>query len=182
MPSFTKRAIIESFLHIAAKKPLDKITVRDIVDDCGVNRNTFYYYFQDIYAVLEEICRAAFSRVPEGEPLAETLLAFFDIFAEFSKSHPRVSRTLVISQGYEGLERYFSADLDRLISACFARVQSGERSGAFLRTATVFVRHAFFGAVLTWLREERSTDVQEVKCSLACILRAVEADVASGKG
>ena len=80
MPSFTKRAIVESFLHVAAKKPLDKITVRDIVDDCGVNRNTFYYYFQDVYAVLEEICHGVFDRLPDGEPLDTTLLAFFDLF------------------------------------------------------------------------------------------------------
>lgn len=180
MPSFTKKAIIESFLHIAAKKPLDKITVRDIVDDCGVNRNTFYYYFQDIYAVLEEICHSAFSRVPEGESLADTLLAFFDIFAEFAKAHPRVSRTLVISQGYEGLERYFATDLDQLIADCLARAARADAQRVS-KTVTVFVRHAFFGAVITWLREERTTDVQEIKQALAQILSAVETGILSGK-
>ena len=55
MASSTKQAIIASFLKLCAQKSPDKITVRDIVDDCDINRNTFYYYFQDIYAVLEEI-------------------------------------------------------------------------------------------------------------------------------
>ncbi|MBE6547104.1 MAG: TetR family transcriptional regulator [Ruminococcaceae bacterium] len=55
MASFTKKAIVESFLRLSARKSPDKITVRDIVDDCEINRNTFYYHFQDIYAVMEEI-------------------------------------------------------------------------------------------------------------------------------
>ena len=35
------------------KKPLSKITVSEIITDCGVNRKTFYYHFQDIYALLK---------------------------------------------------------------------------------------------------------------------------------
>ncbi|MEG0978846.1 MAG: TetR/AcrR family transcriptional regulator [Oscillospiraceae bacterium] len=55
MPHFTKDALIQSFIKLLNEEPLDKITVKDIVEDCGVNRNTFYYYFSDIYALLEEI-------------------------------------------------------------------------------------------------------------------------------
>ena len=41
MAQFTKQAIINSFLKLLEEMPLDKITVKDIVEDCGVNRNTF---------------------------------------------------------------------------------------------------------------------------------------------
>lgn len=43
------------FLHILKNKPLDRITVKDICEQCEINRNTFYYYFKDIYDVLEAI-------------------------------------------------------------------------------------------------------------------------------
>ena len=36
-------------------KPFSKITVTEIVNDCGVNRKTFYYHFEDIYALLRWI-------------------------------------------------------------------------------------------------------------------------------
>lgn len=55
MASSTKQAIVASYLKLCAKKSPERITVRDIVDDCEINRNTFYYYFQDIYAVVEEV-------------------------------------------------------------------------------------------------------------------------------
>ena len=55
MASFTKKAIRESFMRLLAERPVDKITVKDIVEDCGIARNTFYYHYRDIYEVLEEI-------------------------------------------------------------------------------------------------------------------------------
>lgn len=51
----TKTAITESFLHLLREKPIDKITVRDIVEDCGITRNTFYYHYSDIYAIVDEL-------------------------------------------------------------------------------------------------------------------------------
>ncbi len=55
MSDLTKRAIKTSFLKLLNAKMLDKITVKDIVEDCGINRNTFYYHFEDVYALLQEI-------------------------------------------------------------------------------------------------------------------------------
>lgn len=50
----TKDAIIEAFWQLLEQKPYNKITVKDIVDSCQVNRNTFYYHFHDIPELLEK--------------------------------------------------------------------------------------------------------------------------------
>ena len=56
MPTtLTKRAIKESFVNLLNERPLNKISVRDITDKCGINRNSFYYHYQDIPALMEEI-------------------------------------------------------------------------------------------------------------------------------
>ena len=55
MAKFTRKAIMQTFLHILKNKPFDRITVKDICEQCEINRNTFYYYFRDIYDVLEAI-------------------------------------------------------------------------------------------------------------------------------
>lgn len=49
----TKRALAASFRKLLSKRSLDKITVKDIVNDCGVNRQTFYYHFHDVYDLME---------------------------------------------------------------------------------------------------------------------------------
>ncbi|NUU97465.1 TetR/AcrR family transcriptional regulator C-terminal domain-containing protein [Marinitoga sp. 1138] len=53
MSEITKRALAASLKKLMKEKPLSKITVNDIVKDCGVNRRTLYYYFHDIYELLE---------------------------------------------------------------------------------------------------------------------------------
>ena len=56
MPNTTKQALEESLKHMLLKKPLDKITIRDITEDCGISRMAFYYHFQDIYDLVEWAC------------------------------------------------------------------------------------------------------------------------------
>ena len=56
MSTVTKQALEASLKHMLLKKPLDKITIRDLTEDCGVSRMTFYYHFQDIYDLVEWAC------------------------------------------------------------------------------------------------------------------------------
>lgn len=51
--NFTKKAIISTFEELLNERPMNKITVKDIVERCGINRNTFYYHFEGIPALLE---------------------------------------------------------------------------------------------------------------------------------
>ena len=67
MSKFTKTAIMQSFVKLLDSTPFDRITVKDIVDDCGVNRNTFYYNFEDIYALVDELLSEEVARVLEKQ-------------------------------------------------------------------------------------------------------------------
>lgn len=49
----TKKAIMDVFWQLLEEKPYSKITVQNIVERCQVNRNTFYYHFQDIPTLVE---------------------------------------------------------------------------------------------------------------------------------
>lgn len=50
----TKDAIAAAFLELLTERPLSRITVKDIVDRCGINRNTFYYHFEGIPSLLTQ--------------------------------------------------------------------------------------------------------------------------------
>ncbi len=54
-PAVTKKLIADGFKQLMAKKPFEKITIADITDQCGLNRQTFYYHFQDKYELLNWI-------------------------------------------------------------------------------------------------------------------------------
>ena len=56
MSQVTKRALEQSLKNLLLKKPLSKITISDLTEDCGMNRMTFYYHFKDIYDLVEWAC------------------------------------------------------------------------------------------------------------------------------
>ena len=72
MPPFAKREIKNSFIKLLTERPISQITVKDIVEDCGVNRNSFYYHFQDIPSLLEEIIVEMTAKVIENLPEEST--------------------------------------------------------------------------------------------------------------
>ncbi|MCR5795511.1 MAG: TetR family transcriptional regulator, partial [Solobacterium sp.] len=55
MTESTKQALAESLKKVLQEKPLDKITIADLTNDCGLNRQTFYYHYHDIYDLIEYI-------------------------------------------------------------------------------------------------------------------------------
>ena len=157
MPSFTKKAIMDSFLHLMEKKPLDKITVRDIVDDCGINRNTFYYYFQDIYAVLEEYCDLIIRSLPQNGSIFDTVMALHRYVERFTVEHRRAAKSLAFSLGFEGLDRYFGERFEPLMATLIAEKYGFTPSPVFLR----FLRYGLIGLGLCVLRGEKlSNDIE----------------------
>ena len=157
MPSFTKKAIMDSFLHLMEKKPLDKITVRDIVDDCGINRNTFYYYFQDIYAVLEEHCEVLLKTLPQNGSIFDTVMALYRFTEHFVIEHRRAAKSLAFSLGFEGLDRYFGERFEPLMAKLITEKYGFTPSRVFLR----FLRHGLIGLGLGMLRGEKISEDME---------------------
>lgn len=62
----TKRALEASLKKLLVQKPLNKITINDITEDCGVNRMTFYYHFKDIYDLVDWIMVEDAQQAMEG--------------------------------------------------------------------------------------------------------------------
>ncbi len=89
MASFTKQAIKASFIKLLNEKPLGKISVRDIVEDCGINRNSFYYHFQDIPALLEEIVTEQTEALIARYPSIGSLDECFQVAFRFAQDNRR---------------------------------------------------------------------------------------------
>ncbi len=73
MPKDMKLAISEAFLEMIRHGNVDKITVKSLIEECHVSRQTFYYHFQDILDVME------WSIQRETERLVEKSLKVGDI-------------------------------------------------------------------------------------------------------
>ncbi len=168
MPSFTKKAIVATFIDLLARKPLEKLTVRDIVDACDINRNTFYYYFQDIYAVLEELCHAATASVANIKAPDEALAALFATMAEFVAAHKKAAKNLVTSLGQEGLDRYLGGELSALLGDRLGTAPTKEK-----QIAVRFLCHGFIGILADFCYAASEEKIKDLSEQLALCARAV---------
>ena len=86
MSQTTKRALEASLKKLLLEKPLNKITINDITEDCGVNRMTFYYHFKDIYDLVEWACledaRRALDEKKTYDTWQQGLLQIFEAVQE----------------------------------------------------------------------------------------------------
>ena len=83
MANFMREAIRQSFLKLLNVKPFSKITVKDVTDDCGISRNSFYYHFQDLPSLLEEIVREETDAIMARYPNVDTLEECLTVASEF---------------------------------------------------------------------------------------------------
>lgn len=105
MTGLTKRALTSTFLELLEDKPLDKITVREIVEECGVSRNTFYYHFHDIYELIEEMLNGEIERIMYEGGDDSNLTWVFRQVCQLSAQHSMALYHL-----------YHSSDHDRVMS------------------------------------------------------------------
>lgn len=158
MSSFTRKAIVDAFIRIAEKKPLQKITVRDIVDDCGINRNTFYYYFKDIYDVAESLFSYPDDALPLGIDPEDDLGLTVGRLLSFAVSHRELIRNLYRSVGYEGMERYMHALLGQKLEQAIRRTADAEVPEADVAFLCRFLQKAVFGIIVDWFADGMKED------------------------
>lgn len=84
MANFTQKAIKDTFIALLEERPLSEITVKDIAVKCGINRNSFYYHYQDIPALIEEIVKEEAELILEKYPSVSTIVECFDALTEFA--------------------------------------------------------------------------------------------------
>lgn len=73
MSDLTKKAIKASFLEMLDRMPLSEISVKKIADSCGINRNTFYYHYEDLPSLIEEIISEQLSLMFPEDASADSL-------------------------------------------------------------------------------------------------------------
>lgn len=182
----TKKALADSLKNLLLQKPLNKITISDIADDCGINRMTFYYHFKDIYDLVEWTCAEEAAQAMEGKKTYDTWQeGFLNIFSAVQANKPLIMNVYrCVSR--ERIEQYLNPLICSLILGVVEE-KSAEMpvSEADKRFIANFYEYAFIGVMLEWIdnnmREEPSVLVERTSRVVhGSILRALGAFRAGG--
>lgn len=177
MASFTRDAIIRSFVKLLNERPLGKITVRDIVEDCGVNRNTFYYHFADIHALVEEVSKGEIDRIIEQNAAISSLCECLDVATEFILRNRRAVLHLYNSPNRDIFERSLmelsTYVVQKFMGTVFPDAQLLESDREIIVRAYAC---EIFGLMIEWLNHSLSEDRRKALRRL-CELRAGTAEM-----
>ena len=171
MANFTEREIKRSFIKLLNEKPLSKISVRDIVEDCGINRNSFYYHFQDIPDLICYIMEQGSKELLENclaQPTLEDKIRY--LLSVALNARPLIQRTIPSSYQSELepllLEQFYSF-FDQLTNeSASSSLVSDSLTASQRKLLLRYHSLAFLGLVRTWSKDD-SAHMDEIVHDLA---------------
>ena len=162
MPPFAKREIKNSFIKLLTERPISQITVKDIVEDCGVNRNSFYYHFQDIPSLLEEIIVEMTAKVIENLPEESTFEEKVTAALEEINLNKRMIYHIYGSSNREFYEKQLMKICDYVTRTYIcSRDYSEKGTSKDLEFVISYLKCELFGQLIDWLNHDMSYDIVE---------------------
>ena len=164
----TKHALASALKELMAQKPIDKITIHDITERCGIRRQNFYYHFEDVYDLMRWMFQeeaVSLLRQHEGTLLwQEGLLQLF----RYIEENRAVCLCALRSVGREHLKRFFETDIHAIIHRTVE--QFGHEVGAIsagatesdIELTTHFYVVALTGMLESWLLGEIDRTPEEL--------------------
>lgn len=163
MSQTTKRALAASLKKLLAQKPLDKITVVDITTDCEVNRQTFYYHFQDIYDLIEWIYSSEATNALGDKKTAETWEEGLLNICNYALENRAFVTSTYHSVSREYLEQYLYHEtyplLWNVLAEKSAHIPMRDEDKDFIVN---FYKYAFVGLLLDWTGRGMRDDPHEL--------------------
>lgn len=155
-----KKQMADSLKKLMTQKSLQKITIQEIADDCGMNRYTFYYHFRDIYDLLAWTFQEEALSLIQRSDNCLTWQDGFQLFLRSVRENREVFKCALDSLGQEALRKMFHQETTHLMGLFLEDVKGKHRvSEDYQRFLGAFYISALIGTVMEWIR--RDMDLSE---------------------
>lgn len=160
MSNLTKKAIKATFIELLNSRPLGQITVKMIVEECGINRNTFYYHYADLPALIEEIVTEEADRIISAYPAIDSMNTMLEATFEFAAQNKKAILHIYNSVNRDIFERYLWQVCDYVVSAYSVSIMSELPIQPSDRELIERIyRCECFGIVIEWLSNGMPADI-----------------------
>lgn len=170
----TKRAMAAALQEAMKKKEFSKITVKEIIEACNINRNTFYYHFADMYELLHWMFKEeAIGRLKEYDLVHEYDRAIAFVISYIQEKEP-ILRCTCNSIGREELKRYFQGDFIEIIDSVIQETQENMQrylSAENRQYLCLFLTEATAGMLVRYIDGTNSFNRQQTPDTIPDLLR-----------
>lgn len=162
MANFTRRAIKETFLTLLNQRPLNEITVKDIVEGCGINRNSFYYHFEDLPSLVDEIIGEQVNNLIQKHPTVSSVEECADAVIELVTDNRRAIYHIYNSLSRDVFEEHLMDACQYIVSAYLNAEFAGKPMDSQDLDALIRLHKcACFGSVIDWLNGGMKDDIAD---------------------
>lgn len=171
----TKAALAASLKKFMEAKPLSKITVSEIIEDCRVNRKTFYYHFADIYALLKWMLEQETIEVVKQFDFLANPQEAIAFVVDYVAANKHLLNCVYDAVGRDEMKRFFYQDFIELARSIIN--QSEKKLGlcvdeAFKTFLADFLAEALAGSLITYFKGSAERNRDEMLQNLLLIYQA----------
>jgi probable dihydroxyacetone kinase regulator len=165
MKQLAKTAINNSFKELLNKQSMDKITVKKICEHCGVNRQTFYYYYTDIIDIFKFIIFDELYMEIAQNRTFDTWNGGFLATMNYLKKNSKIIFHIYHSSYWPEANTCFANLSNKLLSdvveECVEKmgVKLHDKDKIFIVN---FYRHVFNGLLIDWVSDGMEEDPEIV--------------------
>lgn len=172
MSQITKYALENSLKNLLLQKPLDKITISDITDDCGISRMTFYYHFKDIYDLVEwSFFEGARKALQENKTYETWQQGYLQIFEEVKKNKPFIMNVYKCVHR-EQVEKYLQPLVNNLVlNVINEEAQNTNVTEDDKLFISQIYSYILMGLMLDWIKDDMEPDPEEIVDRLATLIK-----------
>lgn len=159
MTNLTKREIKNTFLKMLEDKPLNQITVKALVAECGINRNSFYYHYPDIPALIEEIVKEEADEIIREYASVDSMQTGLNAILAFASMKRRTLLHIFNSVNRDIFEQHLWKICEYVVGAYLESIFENSKLSEFERKIAIkFYICECFGFAIDWFTNGMEED------------------------
>lgn len=159
MAVFTKQAIKWTFMKMLSEKPLTEITVKALVETCGINRKTFYYHYRDIPDLMEEIVREKLDGLMERYDTFNNFEECMEVMSNYLTEQRHLMLNIYRSANRENLEKSVMKLCDYVVRCYIDGLTRNYRLNPENKEHIITLyRGEIFGLLMDWMMQGMPDD------------------------
>lgn len=172
----TKRRLADALLVLLQNHPINEITVDDIVNQCEVNRNTFYYHFDNIGELVEFYVKSIVDDLIEKHPPHVTSLSdCFNAAIDFSLHNAQIIKNVFHSTNRAVFERHLWHLCEYTISSYISSNPKDinlPATGEEMLVLREYLKFELFGFTIDYLTRGMPEDVRDKVVILTKLIKS----------
>lgn len=162
----TEAVLIGTFKALMLKKPMNKITVSELVEECGINRKTFYYHFEDIRDMQRKMLRQDIEAIFSRADLITDHDLIINSVLDYIEQNKVILKNMLSCIGRSELDLFLNSNVNKPIYSLVCETEQKQNLSVgdeYKRFLADFFTRAVSGVLIDWIENRANRNKEQIK-------------------